>query len=141
MAPCSIKPGLFQRVGYTVSARFAVRESDPEVPVTVTVNCVGLIGGVEDPPPHPLSRPRPTTLTTKSKSICKRLRLFHPMQHNAAASIEPGKTGLEVRCKEAVVAVVVTVIVVQFTKLVPGVTVCGENVHDTPAEQLNETFE
>lgn len=70
-----------------------------------------------------------------------RRRLFHLKQNSTAASAEPGKNGLELRCSDAVVALVVTVIVVQFTRLVPGVTVVGEKPQETPAEQLNDTAE
>lgn len=130
----------------TVSWKVAVCESDPDVPVTVTVDVTGC-----DPPepptldvaPHPLSRPRPATLTASSRSICQRRRFLNPKQHSTAASAEAGSSGMECLCIAADVAEVDTVSVVYETPAGVG-TVSKEKLHAAPVgspEQANETLE
>jgi hypothetical protein len=90
-----------------------------------------------------LSKLKPAMPTASSNIICKRRRFFHPKQQKATARAEPGNSGLELRCRAAVVATVFTVSTVE-TGEPDGVTVAGEKLHDAPAgspEQLKETVE
>jgi hypothetical protein len=95
---------------------------------------------VEDAPPHPLSRHRPTRLS--ASNICKR-RFFEPKKQRAIVSADPENSELELRRYSAVFVEVVTVSVVEAT--VPdGVAVGGEKLQDIPEgnpEQTNETVE
>lgn len=131
---------------FTVSLNVAVcctwLAPDPDVPVTVTVAVTG--GGVEDdpPPPQPVKRLSPITLTASRISNCTLRRFFQPSKQSAAASVAPGKSGLELGRTAAVVADVVTVSVVVAAAVPFGVTVAGEKLHDAPVgspEQVNET--
>lgn len=130
---------------FTVSKKLVVCCSEPLVAVTVMVAVTGgrvvLLAKVA--PPHPFSRHKPVTLTTRSSSSCRPRRLFHPMKHSATASTEPGNSGVEFRCRAADVVVVVTVSVVD-AGAPDGVTVAGAKLHDAPAGrpvQLNPTAE
>lgn len=128
---------------FTVTAKVVVCISEPDMPVTVTVEVTtareALVANVA--PPHPFNRHRPATLTTRSNSICRPRRFFQPKKHSATASTDPGNSGLESWCKAAAVVDVVTLSAVE-AGAPDGATVGGEKIHDTPAgnpAQLSET--
>lgn len=125
-----------------MSENVVVVFSDPEVAFTVTVDVLGV--GEDDPPPHPLSTLKPSTLTASIGSICK-YRFFRPRKHRATAKIAPGNSGPESRRMAPVVLDEETVsIVVTVAPAGVGVTVAGEKLHDAPGgnpEQLKETAE
>jgi len=76
--------------------------------------------------------------------ICKPRRFFQPSRQNAAASVDTGNSGLELRCNAAVAAVVVIVRIVVEAAMPEGVTVGGEKLHVAPVgspEQANVTAE
>ena len=128
---------------FTVTEKVVVCVSEPDVPVTVTVEVTAARDAVvaNVAPPHPFKRHRPATLTTSSNSICRPRRLFQPKKQSATASTDPGNRGLESWCKAATVAEVVTVSAVE-AGAPAGATVGGEKMHDTPAgnpAQLSET--
>ena len=68
--------------------------SVPDVAVTVTVEVVMVCDSPpEEPPPHPLSKPNPATLTPSS-NISGRLLLFlKPMKQSTPASAASGNSG------------------------------------------------
>lgn len=118
----------------------------PDVPVTVTVDVTGvvLVVVVEDDPPQPVNRPSPIALTASRISSCTPRRFFQPRKQSAAASVAPGRNGLELRRTAAIDADVVTVSVVVDAVVPEGVTVDGEKLHEAPLgspEQVNITAE
>jgi hypothetical protein len=115
--------------------------SDPADAVTLMTDVTdcGVVGGTyEDPPlPHPLSKLRPAAPVAIKRQICKRHRLFKPIQKSTTASADSGNTGLEFVWKAALDDVVIVITV----SPVP-VTWVGEKAHVTPVgspEQANET--
>lgn len=119
-------------------------DPDPDVPVTVTVVVTGvwkLELEEEEPPPQPVNRLSPMTVTASRRNSCTLRRCLHPRKQSAAASAAPGKRGLELGRTAALVAVVVTVSVVEAAAP-DGVTVAGEKLQVAPVgspEQVNET--
>ena len=112
-SPVMERPRLFQAavetLQFTVSENVAVFCSAlapvPDVPVTVTVDVTGvvLVVVVEDDPPQPVNRPSPIALTASRISSCTSRRLFQPRKQSAAASVAPGRNGLELRRTAAIV--------------------------------------
>ena len=84
---------------FTVTEKVVVCVSEPDVPVTVTVEVTAARDAVvaNVAPPHPFNRHRPAMLTTSSNSICRPCRFFQPMKHSATASADPGNNGPELK--------------------------------------------
>lgn len=124
-------------------------DPDPDVPVTVTVVVTGVVVLVvvvlvDEPPPQPVTRLSPITLTASKSISCMLRRFLKPSkQQNATASVDVGISGLGLRRNSAVVAAVVTVSFVEAA--VPeGVTEAGAKMHVAPVgspEQVSVTKE
>jgi hypothetical protein len=115
-----------------VTVNVAVRSSDPEVAVTVTMYEAGG-GPLEDPEPPPQPETRPSQAkVVSSKSMCSHSLFFRLKEHRS-----PARTATEIRLlpflsSAAPEAGTVTDSVVVANALEVGVTVVGEKKHVAP---------
>lgn len=128
---------------FVASEMVVVCCSDPDVAVTVTVDCE--LPEISVPPPQPFSVSTPTALTTSSSISSTRRRFFQPNRPSAAASTDPGSNGpgfLGRAASENKLAVEMLSVV--DAGPLDGVTVFGEKAQVAPAgspEQPKDTCE
>jgi len=129
---------------FTTRVKVVVWMSVPDVAVTVTVEVLVCDPPPEEPPPHPLARPRPVRLMPSNKSNGNPFLFLNPTKQSTPANAASGRSGRRFSCELADVAAVVTVRVVVAAAGPDGVSVAGEKLHAAPAgtpEHANETAE